>query len=215
MSVAILQRQREIGRVSVLTAPASAPLDVDNDVKTHLRIEHNAEDAKLARLIRAAVNKIDSPTGWLGRSLITRKLRLTLDAPPGRVVYLPWPPTTEIKKISYRNTSDVITTIYDADAGPPITDTIGLKSDLTKEPAVIWPDDNIGWPSDIKGGPDSIRFDYLTGYADADAVPEVIREWLLMSIGDMYRDRETTVLAVSSTRLSHADRMLDGMRIHF
>jgi uncharacterized phiE125 gp8 family phage protein len=215
MASASLQRwQRQFGRVSVVTAPASAPLDVDDDVKPHLRISHNGEDTKLGNLVSAAVGEIDSPTGWLGRSIITRKLRLTLDAAPSRVVYLPGPPTTEVTKITYRDSDDVITTIYEASGGPPTTDTIGLLTDLTDEPALIWPDADIGWPSDIKAGPDSFRVEYLTGYADAAAVPKVINQWLLMRIGELYRDPEGSVLAVGSTPLAHHARMLDGMRVH-
>jgi uncharacterized phiE125 gp8 family phage protein len=200
-----------VQRVSVLAAPGSAPLSVDDDVKPHLRISHNGEDTKLARLVEVAVGEIDSPVGWLGRSIITRQLRLTLDAAPSRVVYLPGPPTTVIDKITYRDTTDTLTVVYE----DGVSDDLGLMSDLTAEPALIWPDDDIGWPTDIKGGPDSVRIDYTTGYANAAAVPEVINQWLLMRIGELYRDPEASVLAVGSTRLHHADRMLDGMRVYF
>jgi uncharacterized phiE125 gp8 family phage protein len=211
-SVSLQRWQREFGRVSVLVAPASAPLDVDDDVKPHLRISHNGEDAKLARLVSAAVGEPDAPTGWLGRSIITRTLRLTLDAAPARVIYLPGPPTTKIENISYRDTDDNIVVIYDPDAGP--VDTIGLITDLTSEPALIWPDEDIGWPTDIKSGPDSMRIDYVTGYANAAAVPDVINQWLLLRVGELYRDPEASVLAIGSTPLAHAARMLDGMRVH-
>jgi uncharacterized phiE125 gp8 family phage protein len=213
MAGASLQRwQREYGRVSVLIAPASAPLDVDVDVKPHLRIGHNGEDAKLTRLVAAAVGVLDTPNGWLGRSLITRTLRLTLDAAPPRVIYLPGPPTTKIEQISYRDADDNFVTVYDPDVGP--VDTVGLKSDLTAEPALIWPDDEIGWPTDIKSGPDSFRVDYVTGYADADAIPEAINQWLLQRVGELYRDPEASSLGVEVKQIHHADRSLDNWRVY-
>jgi len=204
--------QWDIGRVSVVTPPASYPLEVDGEsgVKKHLRIDHVGEDTELEDLIRAATDEIDAPHGWLGRSLITRTLRLTLDGYPPPIVYLPGPPVTSITKITIRDQDDSSVVIYDP-AAP--TDDIGLMYDLTAEPALIWPDGNIGWPSGIKGGIDSVRVDYVAGYADADAVPRAIRQWLLMRIGELYRDRETSVLGFASNRLPHADRMLDNWRV--
>jgi hypothetical protein len=126
------------------------------------------------------------------------------------VIELPGPPVTEVKTIKTRGGDDSITTIYDADVP---TDTIGLKTDYDAEPALIWPDDSIGWPSDIKTGPDSMQIEYLAGYADAASLPRLIRSWLLVRIGELYRDRERSLLNTQSTRLSHIDRMLDNLRI--
>jgi uncharacterized phiE125 gp8 family phage protein len=202
--------QRELGRVSVLVAPTSDPLALDGEVKKHLRIDHEGENDELLSAVKAAVQEIDAPHGWLGRSLITRTLRLTLDGYPPSVVYLPGPPVTEVKKITVRESDDTLEVIYDADLS---IDTIGLMSDLTAEPALIWPDDAIGWPADVKGGVDSVRIDYVAGYADADAVPSVIKQWLLMRVGELYRDRELSALGVAESRLTHADRMLDNWRV--
>ncbi len=85
--------------------------------------------------------------------------------------------------------------------------------DLTAEPALIWPDRDIGWPSDIQGGVDSVRIDYVAGYANEAAIPRAIRQWLLMRTAELYRDREPSVLGVASNPLRHADRMLDSLRI--
>ena len=204
--------QRDFGRVSVLVAPASDPISLDDPggVKQHLRVDDPSEDDLITNALQGAVNEIDSPDGWLGRSLITRTLRLTLDRYPPRVVYLPGPPVTEIKKITVRDSDDNLDVIYDSVAP---ADEIGLMSDLTAAPALIWPDDTIGWPSDIKGGPDSVRIDYVAGYADEDAIPRAIRQWLLMRTAELYRDREPSVLGVASNPLRHADRMLDSLRV--
>ncbi len=200
--------QRDIGRVSVVTAPTSAPIPTA-EVKAHLRIDHDGEDTQLDDYLSAAVGEIDSPHGWLGRSLITRTLRLTLDAYPPRIIYLPGPPVTAVKTITVRDGEDNTDIIFDADTA---VDLINLMSDFTAEPALIWADDNIGWPSDIKGGVDSMRIDYVAGYAVAD-LPKTIRQWLLMRTGELYRDREASMLGIPSTRLYHADRMLDGLRV--
>lgn len=194
--------------MSVATAPASAPITTV-DLKAHLRIDHSDEDDQLDAYLAAAVGEIDSPHGWLGRSLFTRTLRLTLDAYPPRIIYLPGPPVTLIETITVRDSEDDLNVIYDDGTA---VDLIGLMSDLTAEPALIWADDTIGWPSDIKSGPDSMRIDYTAGSAVAD-IPKTIRQWLLMRTGELYRDREASMLGIPSTRLHHADRMLDSLRV--
>lgn len=204
--------QRDLGRLSVLVEPATAPLVVEGNggVKKHLRIDHAGEDAELEDLVYAATGELDSPHGWLGRSLITRTLRLTLDGRPPTVIYLPGPPVTEVKKITVRDSDDNLDVIYDSDQA---IDEVSLITDLTAEPALIWADDSTGWPSDIKGGPDSVRVDYVAGYADADSIPKPIKQWLLMRVAELYRDREHSVLGVPSNGLRHADRMLDNWRV--
>lgn len=205
--------QRQCGRVSVVTPPATLPLSVEDDAKPHLRVEHDDDNDYIEACIRAALSEIDAPHGWLGRSLITRSLRLTLDAYPPPVVYLPGPPTTAITTIHYRNADDEIVKIYDPSDD---TDEIGLQSDLTAEPALIWPSDTIGWPSDIKGGIDSVRIIYAAGYANAAAIPErlgAVVQWLKLRTADHYRDRESVLLGITPARNPVADRMLDNLRV--
>jgi len=201
--------QGDIGRVSVVTPATVLPLTVAQ-IKKHLRIDHNEEDDELGDWLATAIGEIEHPNGWLGRSLMPQRLKLTFDAPPPRVIALPGPPVTEVKTIKTRGADDTITTIYNADLA---IDTIGLITDYDAEPALIWPDDDIGWPSDIKTGPDSMQIEYLAGYADAASLPGPIRSWLYVRIGELYRDRERSMLNATSTRLSHVDRMLDNLRI--
>lgn len=202
--------QRDIARVAVITPAATPALSVDDDVKPHLRIDHDAEDTKLLGYVDAAAGLINAPFGHLGRSLISQTLRLTLDGVPPTVIYLPGPPVTEVKKIEVRGSDDTFTTIYDSVA---VIDTINLMSDLTAEPAMIWADDTIGWPSDIKGGIDSVRVEYVAGYDDANSIPKPIRQWLLTRVGEMYRDPEASVLGLTSTELKHAVRALDNWKV--
>lgn len=194
-------RRRQVGRVSVVT-PNAGEVVVTADVKAHLRIDHSTEDTLIAALMAAAVNEIDSPNGWLGRSLLSRTLRLTLDAPPPDVLYLPGPPVTAINSVKYRDEDDAFVTIDSAD----------YLSDLTAEPALLWIGED-GWPSGMQQGPDCLRVEYVAGYASAAAIPKAVRQWLLIRAAELYRDREGSVLGVPSTPLRHVDRMLDNLRV--
>jgi len=184
-----------------VTPPAVDILGLDSELKPHLRVEHADENDGIIDAYKAALNEIDSPNGMLGRSLITRTLRLTLDAPPPDVVRIPMPPVTAISTITYRDCDDVFQAIDSAD----------YLSDLTAEPALVWP--KTSWPSGIKGGPDTFRIEYVAGYANAASVPDVIKQWLKLRTGDYYRDRETVLLGITPTELPHIKRMLDNWRV--
>lgn len=194
-------RAHQCGRVSVTAPPAGLPLDLETEVKPHLRVEHDDEDDLIELCVAAAVQQLDTPDGWLGRSLVSRTLRLTLDAPPPDVIRLPGPPVTAISSVAYRDQDDEFVTIDSAD----------YLSDLTAAPALLWPGD-AGWPP-MKGGPDTMRITYVAGYASAAAVPKVIKQWLLIRTADLYRDRESLVLGASVAPVSHIDRMLDNWRV--
>ena len=194
-------RRRQVGRVSVVT-PATTDILTAAEAKAHLRVETSSDDALITELIKAATEELDPPRGWLGRSLITRTLRLTLDAFPPDVLYLPGPPVTSVSSVKYRDTNDVIQTL----------DVSLYLTDLIAEPALLWIGDD-GWPDAIMGGPDTVRIDYVAGYANAAAIPHAIRQWLLIRIGDLYRDREGTVLNATPAIVGHVDHMLDNWRI--
>lgn len=204
--------QRDFGRLSVVTPPTAYPLDLATDIKPHLRISHNGEDAKLTQIRDAAIGLLDAPFGHLGRAIMPQTLMLTLDRFPPREVYLPCPPVTAIKTITYRDIDDATQTAYDSDAA---TDEVGLLYDLSDYtgPAFCWPDDSIGWPSDIKGGRDSVRITYEAGYADADAVPAAIKQWLLQAIGIFYQNPEGVALNAKPETLPFWDRSLDNLRV--
>lgn len=196
-------RCRQVGRLSVVT-PNAGPVITTADVKLHLRVDHSTEDTPIAAALAAAVEELDVGTkGWLGRSILSQTLKLTLDSQPPDVLYLPGPPVTSVSSVKYRDEDDVIQTIASSE----------YLSDLTAEPALLWIGEN-GWPSDMKcDGPDLVRIEYVAGYANAAAVPKAVRQWLLIRAAELYRDREGSVLGVTTTPLRHVDRMLDNLRV--
>ena len=206
-------RAPQDGRVSYVSDDASGLLTTQN-LKDHLRINHTDEDPYLDSLLEVAQDELDmpravgTPPGWLGRSLIKRTLLLTLDAVPPPVVFLPGSPVVSVVKVEFRGADDVITLI-------PNTDYI---TDLVAEPALLWPDVDwpfapSAWPSVMKGGPDTFRVTYVAGYADAAAVPALIKQWVLVRAAELYRDREGTVIGTINTTLKHIERMLDAYRV--
>lgn len=196
---------RQAGRVSVVTPPTGDILTIA-ELHAHLRVDGPQDDLVIRACLAAAIGEIDSPHGWLGRSLLSRTLRLTLDEMPGEAIYLPGPPVSSISAtscgITYRDADNAWQTVATAD----------YTSDLTAEPALIWPLES--WPSDMVGGVDGVRVQYIAGYSTGAVIPQPIRQWLLMRTAELYRDREPSALGTNFAHLPHADRMLDAWRVY-
>jgi len=184
------------GRLAIVERAHGLAVELE-DVKLHLRVDHDDEDIYIGSLIEAATEEIDAPRGWLGRSLLPRTMRLTLDDVAPNQVYLPGPPIIEIESVEYRDSNDDFQTVTD------------YKSDLLAEPGLIWV--NTCWNS--KGGTDSFRVTYQAGYETADDIPRLVRQWIMMRVGDLYRDRETSVLGTSQSQLKHMENALTNLRI--
>ena len=60
-------------RVKVTTPPAAYPISV-SEVKSHLRVDHDDEDAEIEQSLKAAIRRIDGPNG-IGYALVTHGFR--------------------------------------------------------------------------------------------------------------------------------------------
>ena len=209
-----LQRVTQEWRLSVATPPV-APVATVAELQRQARILFpgeadpfsGAEDDDLDRMIAAATQLIDSPEGWLGRSLITRTLRLSLDRSPPRIVRLPSPPVASITQVAYTDPDGVDVVVLSGDLA-----TEGYRFDRsdTGQAALIWNDD---WP-DTEDRPARIRIDYVAGYGLAsDDIPDVAKHYILMRAAELYRDREASVVGTIHTKLEHVERALDGFRV--
>lgn len=194
----------QAGRVSVIGARPLSAVALE-EAKLHLRVDTPDEDAYIQGLIDTAVSEIDAPTGWLGRSLFTRSMRLTLDEPPPPVIRLPGPPIRLVSEIRYRDYDDAMVTL---------PDTV-YRADTAAEPGLVWPARGERWPQGMaRAGPRVMEIDYDAGYGDAaEDIPRPIRQWVLLRVGELYRDREASIVGTVATQLAHAQRMLDNYRI--
>lgn len=196
------------GRLSVVTAATGEVVSLA-DAKLHLRVDHSDEDAYIQGLVTAAAAEVDSPRGWLGRSLLTKTLRLTLDVPPPHTVYLPGVPVQSVSSVEYRDRDGTLQAVTASD----------YETDLTAEPALLWPARagelcRESWPHDMDWhGPDVFRVEYVAGYGTEADIPQIIKQWILTRVGDMYRDREGTIIGTIQAQLTHVERALDNMRV--
>ena len=164
-----------------VTSPAeTAPVSVA-EVRAHLRIDHTDEDELLAGYVRAATDWCEN---FLGRSLVTRTLRLTRPRFPGScgAIELPDGPVASVTEIGYRD-------LDGADQVVPAEDYIAVL-----DAVVPWvePVSGVSWPA-TELHPQAVRVTYVAGYGDADAVPRDIRQAILLLVGQFAEFREQVV----------------------
>ena len=165
--------------LKLITAPATEPVTL-TQAKLQCRVDGTDEDALLTLLITAARRAAEIRTG---RALVTQTWELALDAFPVSAIELPMPPVQSITSIKYLDAAGVEQTI---DAANYALDSYGgLRHWALPAYGLEWPD--------TLDAANAVKIRFAAGYGAADAVPEDIKMWMLMSIGTMYTHRETAV----------------------
>lgn len=155
------------------------------------------EDARIAGLIRAAVERVDGPDGLIQRQLISATWQLRLDAFPGSWGYyrpyrssfvwrsdfcpkmleieLPLPPLQSVTSIEYTS-GGVLETL---DPSVYQVSGVGDRNKARLRPAVSWPTTD-----DVH---EAIVVTFVAGYGDSwNDVPEVIRAAITLMVQGMY-----------------------------
>jgi len=150
--------------------PGQEPLALE-EAKGFLRVEHDADDALIAALIRAARAAVEARTG---RALMTRGFRLALDAwPDDGVVRVPIAPLAAIGEVAV------------ADPAGDFVPVDGAAADLAGGRVYFKaPRPRPGVP--VAG----IRIEGTAGYgADPEDVPEALRLAVRLLVEDWYERR--------------------------
>jgi len=167
--------------LTLVMAPTVEPLSID-EVKTHLRVEYDDENAYLHALINVAREFIDGKDGILGRAINTQTWKLSLTDFKSDIE-IPLPPLQSISSIKYWNNAStpvlttVATTVYEV-----ITGTFRGKVCLLGDQS---------WPSDIDANRRfPVEITFVAGYGDeASDIPEGLRHAMLFHIAHMFENR--------------------------
>lgn len=175
------------------TAPTAFPLSLE-ETKLHLRVDGADDETLITALIAAATAHFDGVTGILGRSLMPQTWDLFLDAfPDGREIELPLPPLVSVTGLYYL---DPVTGIE----GAAWTAT-NYTVDTYSKPGRVVLKPTSEWPTPIYDGINAVRVRYVAGYASAALVPAPIKAAMLLTIGDLYENRETAVIGAVATEI--------------
>jgi len=186
-------------RRKLVTGPIEEPLTLE-DAKAHLRVDGDAEDVLITALIRAAREQVEHETG---RAMMTQTWDVSFDAWPAEdVVELPVPPVQSISSVSYVDGSGTTQTWSSAQWS---LDASGIESRLVLGYGLTWPV--------ARDQRNAITVRCVCGYSSAEAVPQALKQWMLLAIARMFELREPVVVGQAATELGFVDRLLDPYRV--
>jgi len=154
------------------SAPSAEPWSLA-EVKAHLRVDHNDQDALITGYLETARTAAEDRTG---RTLCTTSWRLTVDA-FSPALRLPNPRALAVASVKYLDEAGVERTLSPTDY---------LLDDVS-EPGYVVPAYGKAWPATLDRI-NAVVVDYTAGYgAAAAAIPMPIRSWVLLAVSELYR----------------------------
>ncbi|MBF0438310.1 MAG: phage head-tail connector protein [Magnetococcales bacterium] len=197
--------------LTVIIPPASEPVTLAEG-KLHLRVDGSTEDALVTMMLVSARERAEMLTG---RQLMPATYRLTMDyfpcasdqdggtgySLPGSSIMLPVAPVTAINSIKYVDMAGLLQTMA------PST----YLYDLISDPVRIHLPFGMTWPITMPQI-GAVRVEFVAGYANAAAVPNSIKQWILMTAAGGYTQRENvTGKPIMSTPF--LDGLLDAYKV--
>lgn len=180
----------------LLAGPAAEPWTV-TDLKSFLRVEHDADDAVIASLLTAARSQIEAATG---RMLLAQRWRLVRDAWPrdGRIVLRGGP----LRALIAARTYDAHGAAHDVDPAGFVLD---LAADVIAAPRWALPE-----PGRPVAG---IELDLELGYGTApDDIPPPVRHAVRLLAAHWYDNRGGTADASAALLPGGVAAMIAGYR---
>ena len=166
---------KPFARLAEISPPGAEPLLLD-EVKTHLRIDHDTEDESLQALIAAARESCESFTG---RALITRTYSLYLDSWPEVQLALPRPPLVSVVEINTYDEANAVTVFSSS----------GYFVDTAGAPARIVLKDGVS-PPEAGRAASGIEIRFKAGYGTTpQSVPAPLRQGMKQMAAYLYEHR--------------------------
>lgn len=175
----------------------------DNTADSSLGVEapstNTTGDPLLSILIASARQHAETV---LKRYLITQTIDLYLDCFDEFEIKLP--PIQSVSAITYVDTNGDTQTLA-ADQ---------YLVDAVSTPARITPAYGVTWPS-VRYQNNAVKIRFIAGYGAASAVPQCIKNWLLMRVKTLYETRDSVTMANGTIVLpeSYIDGLLDPERV--
>lgn len=164
-------------RYELSTAPTGDVVDLA-DVLDHLRVSDESEYTYLAALVDRAVRWVERRTQ---RQLLTATWKLYLDAFPTEI-QLRKLPVASVTSIQY----------VDLDGDTQTLSSSSYQTDYASEdrPGRIMPAYGYSWPNTRSSIYNAVTVTFTAGYGAASAVPETIKQAIMMLAGHWYDHRE-------------------------
>lgn len=190
-------------RTRLITKPTELAISLA-EAKAQCRVTHNAEDARITSFIKAVTDRCEHK---IGRAIMPQTWELILDEfPQGSDIELLHPPIQSITSVKY---IDALT------ANETTLASNQYSLDKDSEPGWLMPAYGVTWPSTLPVA-NAVRVRYVAGYANADAVPECIKQWIQLTVATYFSNRESVVIGASVQSFDHEtyDGLLDRVKVY-
>lgn len=171
--------------MQVSSAPATEPITTA-EAKKQSYVDTSDDDTFIDDNIQAAREYLQEQTNM---SFITQTRVMRMDRFPGTIL-VPYSPLISVTSITYVDTNGdtqtLAASLYDAD--------------IYRKPARINPAYGESWPG-TRSIDDAVTITYVAGYADADAVPSLVKKMMLYLVAHYYENRENVALGTIPTRI--------------
>jgi uncharacterized phiE125 gp8 family phage protein len=183
----------------LITPPASEPVTLA-EASAHLRLEHHLDDDYVAALIKAA-RKWAEAVCWCG--FVTQTLELVLEEfPDDDELELPKGALASIASVKYIDVNGVEQTLASTEYE---ADTANVPGMLRLAYGKVWPSTRDQW--------NAVVVRYVVGTA-VDAVPEPVKQALLLLVSQMYEHRTPEVTGASLAQVQFSvDALLGPYRL--
>lgn len=204
--------------IKIATPPAQEPIDL-TEAKAHVRIDGADDDALLTALIMAARQAVEEATG---RALVTQTWDLWLDdftkqglflddyvqfdgngnaytggKPLAQSIELPRSPLQSVTAVYYYQDDDVEATLAASN----------YIVDSASEPGRVALKRSGSWPTSLRPI-NGARIRFVCGYGTPSAVPQPLKQAMLMLISHWFENRETVNVGTSVNELPFSVQML-------
>jgi uncharacterized phiE125 gp8 family phage protein len=180
-----------------ITSPISVEPVLLADVKAHLNLDHDLDDALLSIYISAARQYGEHLTR---RAWGETGCRLRLDGFPraNDPIELPLPPLVSISAITYVDTGGETQTMAASDYVVDVPLLVGR----------IYPDYGTVWPS-TRAQRNAVTVEYVAGSSE---LPEALQQWAMIRVAGMYEQREAFAIGTNGTMVNEMPRdFVDGL----
>ena len=191
---------------TLITPPDQEPISLaEARAQCRISADDTSEDTLLAIYIAAARETAEHE---LGRKLIDQTWEQTLDAFPCGDLGVKLAPAQarSIVSVQYNDPTLALQTM----------DSEAYLLDSTVTPGWLLPTNGTTWPA-TADAVNSVRIRLIAGYGPTSAsVPANVRNWLLLTIGALYAQREAVDATgrVGALPARFVDRLLDSERIY-
>lgn len=189
----------------LVTAPQMEPLTL-TEAKLYLRVDQSTEDNLISGMVVAARQWVETYTR---RALVTQTWDFRYESfmDTRQPLILPKAPLQSVTSITYLDEDGVSQTLASSNYS------VRTLSGATAGRGYIELNDDVSLPSLYTDALAPVTVRAVCGYGAAAAVPDGIKMAIYLMLGDLYEQRQETMMSVSSKTKTTIERLLGPYRL--